>query len=173
LNVGLTTLPQKKTIIKKLLTKNLRTPTDNSGNRQGNRSSKSEFLRLRTWNIRTLYKPGALQNIIQAIKNYRPEIVVLQEMRWPENGNLKSGEVTLFYSGSVFDIVLINCYAPTETADTDLKDAFYETLEKTFNSIPSHSIKIVLGDMNTQVGRERAFEKRRVKKVSDSKIKIS
>lgn len=119
-------------------------------------------------------------------------------MRWPGNSNLKSGRVTLFYSGSnngkhengvgfiikdsslnlvkkfepvndricyititgkVFDIIMINCYAPTETADSDLKDAFYETLERTLNSIPSHSIKIILGDTNAQVGREKVFEK--------------
>lgn len=43
--------------------------------------------------------------------------------------------------------------------DIDLKDSFYETLEKIFNSISSHSIIIVLGDMNAQVGRERVFEK--------------
>lgn len=54
---------------------------------------------------------------------------------------------------------MINCYAPTESADDDLKDAFYETLERTFNSIPSHSKKIVLGDMNAQIERERTFEK--------------
>lgn len=65
----------------------------------------------------------------------------------------------LTITGKVFDIVMINGYATTETADTDLKEAFYETIEKTFNSIPSHSIKIVLGDMNAQVGRERVFKK--------------
>jgi len=61
-------------------------------------------------------------------------------------------------TGKIFDIELINCYAPTETADEDLKDAFYETLERTFNCIPANYIKIVLGDMNAQVGRERIFK---------------
>jgi len=54
---------------------------------------------------------------------------------------------------------MIKYYAPTETADRNIKYAFYKTLERNFNSITSHSIKIVLGDMNAQVGRERVFEK--------------
>jgi len=54
---------------------------------------------------------------------------------------------------------MINCYAPTETADTDLKNAFYETLEKTFNSIPSHYQNRTRRYMNAQVGRERVFRK--------------
>lgn len=65
----------------------------------------------------------------------------------------------LTITSKAIDILMVNCYAPTETADRNLKDAFYETLERNFNSIPSHSIKIVLGDMNAQVGRERIFEK--------------
>ncbi|XP_015370947.1 PREDICTED: craniofacial development protein 2-like [Diuraphis noxia] len=113
-------------------------------------------------------------------------------MRWAGTSNVKSDNLTLFYSGpnngkhengvdyvikdslinqvkkfepvndrlchltiigKIFDIVLINCYAPTESVDEDLKDAFYETLERIFNCIPAYYIKIVLGDMNTQVGR--------------------
>lgn len=125
-------------------------------------------------------------------------------MRWSGTGNIKSDNVTLFYSGlnkgkpengvafmikdsllnlvikfepindrlcyltitgKIFDIVLINCYAPTETADEDLKDAFYETLERTFNCIPANCIKIVLGDMNAQIVEKEFLKKRRVKKV--------
>lgn len=67
--------------------------------------------------------------------------------------------LTVTITGKIFDIVLINCYAPTETADEDLKDAFYETLKRTFNCIPANYIKIVLGDMNAQVGQERIFKK--------------
>jgi len=184
--------------VEKLLNKKSRTPIDNSENRQGKRTGKPGFLRFGTWNIRTLYKPGALQNLIQVTNSYKPDIIALQEMRWPGTGNVKSDNVTLFYSGpnngkhengvgfiikdsrlnlvkkfepindrlcyltitgKIFDIVLINCYAPTETADEDLKDAFYETLERIFNSIPTNSIKIVLGDMNAQVGREKNFKK--------------
>lgn len=98
--------------------------------------------------------------MIQVTNSYRPDIIALQEMRWPGTGNVKSDNVTLFYSGpnngkhengvgfmikdsrlnlvkkfkpindrlcyliitgKMFDIVLINCYAPTETADEDLR----------------------------------------------------
>lgn len=49
---------------------------------------------------------------------------------------------------------MINCYIPpTNTIDSDQKDTFYETLERTFNIIPRHCIKIV----NTQERREKIF----------------
>jgi len=70
----------KKNLVKKLPTKKPRIPIDNSENRQGKRTGKPGFVRFGTWNIRTLYKPGALQNIIQATNSYRPDIIALQEM---------------------------------------------------------------------------------------------
>lgn len=50
----------------------------------------------------------------------------------------------------IFDIVLINYYVPTETADGKLKSTFYEILGRTLNSIPRLWIKIVIRDMNAQ-----------------------
>jgi len=49
--------------------------------------------------IQIFYKPESLHNIIQITRNCRTEITALQEIRWPENSNLKSKNSTLFYSG--------------------------------------------------------------------------
>lgn len=49
---------------------------------------------------------------------------------------------------------IISFYAPTEDADDEAKDLFYETLEEVCNNIPSYDVKILLGDANAKVGRE-------------------
>lgn len=39
-------------------------------------------IKIGTWNIRTLYKPGALKNITDEIKKYKISLVAIQEIRW-------------------------------------------------------------------------------------------
>ena len=46
------------------------------------------------------------------------------------------------------------CYAPTESASAIEKDEFYDKLQDTFNDIPLHDVCILLGDLNTQVGKD-------------------
>lgn len=97
---GVTTPHRKKTSVKKLHNnKPRRNPMINLDKRNGTWPGKPGDLRFGTWNIRTLYKPGALHNIIQITSNYRTEITALQEIRWPGNGILKSGNSTILYSG--------------------------------------------------------------------------
>ena len=38
------------------------------------------------------------------------------------------------------------------------KDAYYEALIKTYDELPVHDIKIILGDFNAQVGREEVYK---------------
>lgn len=154
-------------------------------------------MRFGTWNIRTLYKPGSLQCVLKEINRYNVDIVGLQEIRWPGSGNLKSENMTVFFSGKnngkhdngvgfvikssvlrlvkkfelindricyivltgkTFDTGIVNCYAPTKTADCELKDLFYDDLDRVLDNIPRESIKIVVGDFNAQVGRENIFK---------------
>ena len=37
------------------------------------------------------------------------------------------------------------------------KDSFYEELEQVFDHFPKYHMKILLGDFNAKVGRERIF----------------
>ena len=48
------------------------------------------------------------------------------------------------------------CYAPTEEADTQTKDEFYEMLESTLSSCHKSDMKIVLGDFNAKVGADNS-----------------
>ncbi|XP_050439094.1 uncharacterized protein LOC126844740 [Adelges cooleyi] len=60
-------------------------------------------------------------------------------------------------AGRLFDLVIINCYAPTEDKDDETKDKFYDELERVVNSLPTHCIKMIVGDLNAKVGRETMY----------------
>jgi len=53
---------------------------------------------------------------------------------------------------------MICAYAPTESGHEEAKDSFYEELEQVYDSMPSHRIKLLLGDMNAQVGKENTYK---------------
>ena len=53
--------------------------------------------------------------------------------------------------------VLINVHAPTDEADDNDKDTFYDELERLFDRFPKYNTKIVLGDFNAKVGREEKY----------------
>lgn len=52
------------------------------------------------------------------------------------------------------NITVIQCYSPTEAADNDIKNSFYEQLNRAISSAPKSDIKIVMGDMNAKVGSD-------------------
>ncbi|XP_062137632.1 uncharacterized protein LOC133846936 [Drosophila sulfurigaster albostrigata] len=54
---------------------------------------------------------------------------------------------------------MICAHAPTEQKDDAAKDAFYARLEDTYDRCPNHDVKIILGDFNAKVGRERIFDR--------------
>jgi hypothetical protein len=55
-------------------------------------------------------------------------------------------------------IIVLNVHAPTEDKMDDVKDSFYEELERVFDKFPKHHMKILLGDFNAKVGREDIFK---------------
>ena len=56
------------------------------------------------------------------------------------------------------NIIVLNVNAPSEEKSDELKDSFYEELEQVFNHFPKHHMKILLGDFNSKVGREKIFK---------------
>jgi len=162
----------------------------------GKRLELETGLKLGTWNIRTLNKPGAFKYVMDSKNSYKLDILALQETRWPDRGNMKKENTTFFYSetdggkhengvgfmvnekvlhnkktlipvddricyikiaGRLFDLVIINCYAPTENKDDETKDKFYDELERVVNSLPTHCINMIIGDLNAKVGRETMY----------------
>jgi hypothetical protein len=55
-------------------------------------------------------------------------------------------------------IVVLNVQAPTEDKIDDVKDSFYEEMERMFDKFPKYHMKILLGDFNAKVGREEIFK---------------
>jgi endonuclease/exonuclease/phosphatase family metal-dependent hydrolase len=55
-------------------------------------------------------------------------------------------------------INVLNVHAPTEDKTDDVKDSFYEELERVFDKFPKYHMKILLGDFNAKVGREDIFK---------------
>lgn len=131
------------------------------------------------------------------MKKYKNvQIVALQEVRWPGEGDMRTNGMTIFYSGSSnekhengvgflvndqllpsiknftpvndrichiriagkhYDTILICVYSHTETSEEDLKDTFYDELERVYNVLSGHCLKIILGDFNSQVGQETVY----------------
>lgn len=57
---------------------------------------------------------------------------------------------------------LINAHAPTNDynkKDPITAEEFWETLEETINKIPKHHVKILLGDFNAQLGKEKKYRR--------------
>jgi hypothetical protein len=55
-------------------------------------------------------------------------------------------------------IIVPNVHAPTEDKTDDVKDSFYEELERVFDKFPKYHMKILLGDFNAKVGKEGIFK---------------
>jgi exonuclease III len=59
--------------------------------------------------------------------------------------------------GKFHNITLINIYAPTEDKEEDIKEQFYEELQRVQGRVPKHDLTTILGDMNAKLGKEKAF----------------
>jgi nitrogen regulatory protein PII len=55
---------------------------------------------LATWNVLSLFRPGALAKLKEELKKYRVAIATVQEVRWCGNGNFDSRDFTICYSGN-------------------------------------------------------------------------
>ena len=62
-------------------------------------------IRVGSWNVRTLYQAGKLQQVQRDMTNYKVEILCVSEARWTDSGRriLASGH-TIFYSGCTDNI---------------------------------------------------------------------
>ncbi|KAL4096475.1 hypothetical protein QTP88_021421 [Uroleucon formosanum] len=56
-------------------------------------------LTIGTWNVRSLYRTGALTTVLSDLDRYRLAITAIQEVRWTGRGHLKIDKYTVFYSG--------------------------------------------------------------------------
>jgi hypothetical protein len=64
----------------------------------------------------------------------------------------------LILKGCWCHIIVLNIYAPTENKTDDVKDSFYEKLERVFDKFPKYCTKILLKDVIAKVSREDIFK---------------
>ncbi len=55
---------------------------------------------------------------------------------------------------------VVVAYAPTEDAEEEVKDSFYESLQTIIDTIPKHDVLLVLGDMNAKIGADNEHHER-------------
>ena len=51
-------------------------------------------------------------------------------------------------------VTVIQCYAPTNAAETEEKETFYDQLQAVMDKLPRRDLKIVMGDLNAKVGTD-------------------
>ncbi|XP_063708921.1 craniofacial development protein 2-like [Culicoides brevitarsis] len=60
--------------------------------------------------------------------------------------------MTVRFKGSARNLSVTQCYAPTEDAETEIKEAFYDTLNTILAEVPKRDLVLLMGDFNAQVG---------------------
>jgi hypothetical protein len=55
-------------------------------------------------------------------------------------------------------IIVLNVHVPTEDKTDDVKDSFYEELERVFDKFPKYHMKILLRNFNSKINREDIFK---------------
>jgi len=60
-------------------------------------------------------------------------------------------------AGRIFDIIIINAYAPTEEKVENLKSDFYDDLDNILDTTTNSCIKILIGGFNAKIGKEDMY----------------
>ncbi|XP_060530071.1 craniofacial development protein 2-like [Cylas formicarius] len=79
-------------------------------------------------------------------KKYRTAIIAFK----PVNNRI----CKLRVKGRWHNVTMFSVHAPTNEAEGEKKDEFYEMLEQEYRAAPRNDIKIIMGDLNAQLGKE-------------------
>lgn len=64
------------------------------------------------------------------------------------------------FNSKYSNLTILQCYSPTNEAEDDDKDHWYEELQAAIRKVPVHDVLLVMGDMNAKVGSDNTnFER--------------
>jgi hypothetical protein len=81
---------------------------------------------------------------------------IISAVKWVKSVSDRMAYIIL--RGRWFHIIVSNVHAPTVDKTDNLKDSFYQELERVFDKFLKYHAKILLGDFNGKVGREHSFK---------------
>ena len=55
--------------------------------------------RVATWNVRTLFQKGKLDNVLKEMDRLQIDILGMSEVRWPGAGSIEKNSARMIYSG--------------------------------------------------------------------------
>ena len=191
LGVGLTTLPCKNYHVEKPKSNSRTDLRKQPGNKKRIMRRKQDWF-LASWNVRSLFRAGALKNLTKELDRYNIMIAAIQEIRWRRSEIFDYGNYTICHSasndrnnfgtgflihkkvknhilnfksvdericylrlkGKFYNTSIICAHAPTEEKEDEIKNSFYDRLDRTFQQIPKHDAVMVMGDFNAKVGQK-------------------
>jgi len=59
--------------------------------------------------------------------------------------------ILVSFKTKIRNLTIIQCYAPTETTDKDMKEKFYQQLHERITAVQKRDVIVVMGDMNAKV----------------------
>ena len=65
------------------------------------------------------------------------------------------------YTQFIYNLYNCNYFtcAPTEDKEDEIKEQFYEELQRTQDRVPKHDVIIIMGDMNAKLGGKKYLAK--------------
>jgi hypothetical protein len=76
------------------------TPRGFKDYRQKHKTQKEQHkYKISTWNVRTLNQDGKLENLKKEMQKNAVSVLGVSEVRWKSQGEIRSGDYTVYYSG--------------------------------------------------------------------------
>ena len=66
--------------------------------------------------------------------------------------------ITTRFNSRYIRTSIVQVYAPTDDAEEEAKDVFYEQVQNVLDKIPKHDLVILMGHWNAKVGYQRESE---------------
>ena len=60
------------------------------------------------------------------------------------------------YHSKYYKLSILQCYAPTNEAEDEVKDDWYEQLQYEVSRVPQHDLLLIMGDINAKVGLDNS-----------------